>query len=201
MGPRFRGDDGDTNPMLSQSARASASCYAISSRKLLNTGMEGIMIFSARREFFSKLALFGGLATLVATPARAQAVNRRFIKRDAPERSGYSPAVITEGGKTIWLAGMTGAVDSSGKSLAGDFDAQVRTTFAIIEQTLKEAGGKLSDLVTMTVFLTDPRNHRRMTEIRREILGKDFPASASISISHLANPNALLEIQAVAVVS
>jgi len=163
--------------------------------------MEGTMKFSARREFFSKLALFGGFAALAATPAKAQTASRRFIKRDAPERSGYSPAVITEGGKTIWLAGMTGASDASGKSLAGDFDGQVRATFAVIEQTLKEAGGKLSDLVTMTVFLTDPRNHRRMTEIRREILGKDFPASASISISHLATPNALLEIQAVAVVS
>ena len=56
-------------------------------------------------------------------------------------------------------------------------------------------------MVTMTVFLTDPRNHRRFTELRREILGKDFPASAAIYISHLANPNALLEIQAVAVVA
>ena len=77
----------------------------------------------------------------------------------------------------------------------------MRTIFANIQRTLAEADAKLSDLVTMTVFLTDPRNHRRMTEIRREILGKDFPASASISISHLANPNALIEIQAVAVVT
>jgi 2-iminobutanoate/2-iminopropanoate deaminase len=159
------------------------------------------MKISGRREFFSKLAAFGGLAALAATPAKAQTASKRVIKGEAPERSGYSPAVITQGGKTIWLAGMTGAVDASGKSLAGDFDAQVRATFAAIERTLKEAGGTLSDLVTMTVFLTDPRNHRRMTEIRRELLGKDFPASASISISHLASPNALLEIQAVAVVS
>lgn len=70
-----------------------------------------------------------------------------------------------------------------------------------MEATLKEAGGKLSDLVTMTVFLTDPRNHQRFTALRREILGKDFPASAAIYISHLASPNALLEIQAVAVVA
>jgi enamine deaminase RidA (YjgF/YER057c/UK114 family) len=109
--------------------------------------------------------------------------------------------VITQGGTTIWLAGMTGAADASGKSLAGDFDAQVRATFAVIEKALAEADAKLSDLVTMTVFITDPRNHPRMTAIRRELLGKDFPASASIAISHLASPNALLEIQAVAVVS
>jgi enamine deaminase RidA (YjgF/YER057c/UK114 family) len=109
--------------------------------------------------------------------------------------------VITEGaGKTIWLAGQTAATDSAGKSLAGDFDAQVRQVFANLGATLEEAGGKLSDMVTMTVFITDPRNHPRMTAIRREIFGKDFPASASIAISHLASPNALLEIQGVAVV-
>ncbi len=108
---------------------------------------------------------------------------------------------MTQGGRTIWLAGQTGAVDASGKSLAGDLDGQVRAVFANIEATLAEADGKLSDMVTMTVFLTDPRNHRRFTELRREILGKDFPASAAIYISHLASPYALLEIQAVAVVA
>jgi 2-iminobutanoate/2-iminopropanoate deaminase len=160
------------------------------------------MTLPGRREFFATLALFSGFAALAApTVAKAQAAGKRFIKREAAERSGYSAAVITQGGRTIWLAGMTGAVDASGKSLAGDFEGQVRATFAVIEKTLEEAGGKLSDLVTMTVFLTDARNHPKMTATRREILGKDFPASASIAISHLANPNALLEIQAVAVVN
>ncbi len=157
------------------------------------------MAQSGRREFFGKLALaFAALGT--ATQAKAQGFSKRFVTGERQARSGYSPAVITQGGTTIWLAGMTGASDASGKSLAGDFDAQVRETFAVIERTLAQAGGKLSDLVTMTVFITDPRNHPRMTAIRREILGKDFPASASIAISHLANPNALLEIQAVAVI-
>jgi 2-iminobutanoate/2-iminopropanoate deaminase len=153
----------------------------------------------ARREFFGRLALLGGFAAVgAATRAAAQVPGKRFVKRESSERSGYSQAVVTQGGRTIWLAGHTGAVDASGKSLAGDFDAQVRAVFAAIEVTLAEAAGKLSDMVTMTVFLTDPRNHRRFTEMRREILGRDFPASAAIGISHLANPNALLEIQGVA---
>jgi enamine deaminase RidA (YjgF/YER057c/UK114 family) len=170
------------------------------SRWTFNTSKEETMSRS-RREFFGKLGLFGSLAALGATTAaKAQGLRRRFIANERNARSGYSPAVITEGGRIVWLAGMTGAVDANGKSLAGDFDAQVHEAFRVIEQTLAQAGGKLSDLVTMTVFITDPRNHRRMTEIRREILGKDFPASASIAISHLANPNALLEIQSVAVI-
>jgi 2-iminobutanoate/2-iminopropanoate deaminase len=157
----------------------------------------------ARRDFFGKLAFFGGLFALGgATPAKAQPARKRFVKADRPEQSGYSLAVVTEGaGKTIWLAGHTGAVDASGKSLAGNLDAQVHEVFAALGRTLEQAGGKLSDMVTMTVFLTDPRNHRHFTDLRRQILGKDFPASAAIYISHLANPDALLEIQAVAVVA
>src|ERR1700693_1641329 len=155
----------------------------------------------ARRELFGRLAMLGGFVTLAAAaPAAAQAQTKRFVKREAAERSGYSQAVVTQGGRTIWLAGHTGAVDAAGKSLAGDIDAQVHAVFAALAATLAEAGGKLSDMVTMTVFITDPRNHRRFTELRREILGENFPASASIAISHLANPNALLEIQAVAVI-
>src|SRR4029453_1383613 len=118
---------------------------------------------ATRRDMFGKLALFGSLGQLAAaTSAKAQPLRRRFIKRERPEQSGYSLAVITEGaGRTIWLAGQTGAADASGKSLAGDFDAQVRQVFANLGITLEEAGGKLSDMVTMTVFLTDPRNHPR----------------------------------------
>ena len=157
---------------------------------------------SQRRELFRKFAALGGVAaTGIATPAAAQTPAKRFIKREAAERSGYSQAVVSQGGRTIWLAGHTGAVDAAGKSLAGDFDAQVRAVFAALAATLADAGGKLSDMVTMTVFATDARNHRRFTELRREILGENFPASAAIYISHLANPNALLEIQAVAVIA
>jgi 2-iminobutanoate/2-iminopropanoate deaminase len=96
--------------------------------------------------------------------------------------------VITQGGKIIWLAGHTGAATDDGKSLAGDFDAQVRQTFRNLEATLREAGGSLKDLVTMTVSLKDARHTTRMTEIRREIFEKDFAASAAITVASLADP-------------
>ena len=122
-------------------------------------------------------------------------------KSEHQKKRAYSPAVITQGGKTIWLAGQTATQDEQGNDISGNFEAQVNTIFASIDTTLRKAGSSLADMVTMTVFITDPRNHPRMTAIRREILGKDFPASASIAISHLASPNALLEIQGVAVVT
>jgi len=52
--------------------------------------------------------------------------------------------------------------------------------------------------VTMTVFITDIRYGDEFVRLRGEILKHDFPASALISVSHLASPDALLEIQAIA---
>jgi 2-iminobutanoate/2-iminopropanoate deaminase len=127
-------------------------------------------------------------------------MQKTFVRGTWQQKRAFSPAVVTAAAERIvWLAGHTGQVDDAGKSLAGDFDAQCRQTFRNIERTLAEAGGKLGDLVTMTVFLIDVRNTTRMTEIRTEIFGRDFPASAAITAAGFADPAIMIEIQAVAV--
>jgi 2-iminobutanoate/2-iminopropanoate deaminase len=127
-------------------------------------------------------------------------MRKSFVRGTWQQQRAYSPAVITQGAdRIIWLAGQGGHVDDDGKSLAGNFDAQCRQTFRNIEKTLAEAGAKLSDMVTMTVFLLDARHTTRMTEIRREIFGKDFAASAAITVAGFAVPDMMLEIQGVAV--
>jgi 2-iminobutanoate/2-iminopropanoate deaminase len=125
---------------------------------------------------------------------------RAYLKREIPQRRAFSPAVITEGGTIVWLAGQTVNQDAAGNSLIGNFDGQVREVFARIQQTIEEAGGKLADIVTMTVFITDPRLGDRFTELRREIFGDDFPASALITATSLARPEYLVEVQGVAVI-
>jgi 2-iminobutanoate/2-iminopropanoate deaminase len=125
---------------------------------------------------------------------------RTHIKRARAQARGYSQAVITEGGRTIWLAGQVAAEDASGKSLVGDFDGQTREVFALLGKTLAEAGGGLADMVTMTVFITDARYGDRFTELRRDIFGDDFPASALITIAALARPEFLVEVQGMAVI-
>jgi 2-iminobutanoate/2-iminopropanoate deaminase len=75
----------------------------------------------------------------------------------------------------------------------------VRQTFKNIEATLKEVHASLKNVVTMTVFLADARYTTRMTEIRTEIFGDDFPASAAITVAGFADPNMLIEIQGIAV--
>jgi 2-iminobutanoate/2-iminopropanoate deaminase len=125
---------------------------------------------------------------------------RRYVKREAAQARAYSQAVITEGGKTIWLAGQVAAADPSGRSLAGDFDGQVREVFSQLGNTIEEAGGTLADMVTMTVFITDARFGDRFTQLRKEIFGDNFPASALITIARLARPELLVEVQGIAVI-
>jgi len=125
---------------------------------------------------------------------------RHYIKRETAQMRAYSQAVITEGGRVVWLAGQVGGADATGKSLAGDFDGQVREVFSRLRQTLEEAGGTLADMVTMTVFITDARNGDRFTQLRKEIFGDNFPASALITIAGLARPEMLVEVQGIAVI-
>ena len=114
----------------------------------------------------------------------------------------YSPAVITEGGRIVWMAGQTALADGDGRDIAGNFEAQTRRVFALMDGTLRRAGGTLADLVTMTVFIKEPRYGDRFVEIRRELFpdGK-FPASALITVSNFARPGMEIEIQGVAVVA
>ncbi|MBY8824025.1 RidA family protein [Sphingomonas colocasiae] len=127
-------------------------------------------------------------------------MEKSYVRGTWQKTRAFSPAVITRGGATIWLAGHTGQKDDAGNVLAGDFDAQVHQTFRNLEATLAEAGGTLKDIVTMTVFLVDVRHTTRMTELRTEIFGSDFPASAAITVTGFADPAMLIEIQAVAVI-
>jgi enamine deaminase RidA (YjgF/YER057c/UK114 family) len=113
----------------------------------------------------------------------------------------FSPAVVTDGGRVVWMAGQTATVDGDGKDISGNFEAQARRVFALMDQTLQRAGGTLADLVTMTVFIKDPRHGDRFVEIRREMFphGK-FPGSALITVSNFARPGIDIEIQGIAVI-
>lgn len=116
------------------------------------------------------------------------------------EGRSFSPCVATRGGRIVWAAGHGAAADVAGRSLAGDFDAQTRESFRLLEATLARAGARLRDMVTMTVFVSDSRHGDRFTEIRKEYFPDGYPASALITCAGFARPEMMVEIQGVAVV-
>jgi enamine deaminase RidA (YjgF/YER057c/UK114 family) len=126
---------------------------------------------------------------------------REVHKGTWEEKRGFSPAVVTQGGKVVWLAGVGMAMDEDGNSLAGDFEAQAHASFREIERILARAGGKLTDIVTMTVFTLDVRyGEEIIPRIRRQYFPDAFPAAALITVSGFARPDMMIEIQAIAVV-
>jgi enamine deaminase RidA (YjgF/YER057c/UK114 family) len=128
-------------------------------------------------------------------------MNRTHLSSDYQKSRSYSPAVITEGGRVVWLAGHLAAEDADGNSLEGDFDGQVRCIFRKLDATLRDAGGTVADIVTMTVFIIDVTNNTRMVELRKEFFSEDaYPASTLVTVAALNRPELLVEINAIAVI-
>ena len=136
---------------------------------------------------------------------------REYYEGTWQKERAYSPAVVTSGGRIAWLAGDGGIVEAdeelSGQSVelermqfATDFDTQVHNTFKRIRATLAKVGGKLEDIVTMTVFIKDGRDGQRFVEIRKEYFPQRAPGSALITVTGFAVPEMLVEVQAIAVV-
>lgn len=125
-----------------------------------------------------------------------------YIEGTEQQKSrAFSPAVVTEGGRTVWLAGQTTTTDSEGRDISGNFEAQARTCFQLMDVTLRRTGGLLANLVWMTVTINDPRYGDQFVQLRSELFRKGrYPASALITVSNFARPGIVIEIQGIAVI-
>ena len=148
----------------------------------------------------TKTVLILAASLLAATGTMASAAD--YLEKTEFQKSrAFSPAVVTDGGRVVWLAGQTTSTDADGKDISGNFEAQARRVFALMDQTLRRAGGTLANLVTMTVFIKDPRHGDRFVQIRREMFPDgNFPGSALITVSNFARPGLEIEIQGIAVI-
>ena len=139
-------------------------------------------------------------ATLLAAAGAAHAADY-LDKTEFQKSRAFSPAVVTDGGRVVWMAGQTATMDADGKDISGNFEAQARRVFALMDQTLRRTGGTLANLVTMTVFIKDPRYGDRFVQIRREMFPDgNVPGSALITVSNFARPGMEIEIQGIAVI-
>src|SRR2546425_11654592 len=97
------------------------------------------------------------VAILLALPIAGHAAE--YMEKTPFQLSrAFSPGVITEGGKTVWVAGQTATRDNAGADIANNFEAQVKQVFSQIDAILKRAGGRRANVVTMTVFIQESRH-------------------------------------------
>lgn len=119
----------------------------------------------------------------------------------APAR-GFSHGVLSSGGKILHIAGETGHYEDL--TLDNGFVEQFAQACRNVAAVVDKADGVPSDIVSLTIFVTDVSQYRdnleKVGEAYRSVFGKHFPATALIGISELVDPAALVEILGVAII-
>jgi 2-iminobutanoate/2-iminopropanoate deaminase len=113
--------------------------------------------------------------------------------------SHYTDAV--RAGDLLFVSGVV-PVDGDGRVVGGDdVVEQARQVFRNMGEVLAAAGASFSDVVKVTVFLTDVDDRPLVNPVRQEVFGETRPASTLVEISRLAVPGARIEVEAVAVLA
>ncbi len=115
------------------------------------------------------------------------------------ERYTFSPGVIKEG-KILYISGTTATDDQGNIVGQGDIVTQTRVIFQKIGKILEAAGASFDDVVKTVDYITTTENYRGTADVRREFFKKEFSAATGIIVAGLLRPDALIEIDAVAVV-
>ena len=114
----------------------------------------------------------------------------------------YSQAVRVETGDAVWIhvSGQI-AVDLEGNLVGpGDVRAQTRQVFENLKAILAANGATFADVVKIGTYLTTLEDLAGMREVRSEYLTAEPPASTAVQVVALVVPDALIEIDLVAVV-
>jgi reactive intermediate/imine deaminase len=126
---------------------------------------------------------------------------RRFLSPDTlPPPFGYSHVVDAQASRIIYVSGQV-PLDEGGELVGeGDFEAQTRQVFENLSRALEAAGAAWSDVVKLDYFLRDVSQIASVRAIRDDYVDTDQPpASTLVEVSGLFRPEALIEIQAVAI--
>lgn len=103
---------------------------------------------------------------------------------DAPKAIGtYSQAVKVD--RTVYLSGQIPLVPETMAVVEGDISAQITQVFDNLKAVTQAAGGDLSDIVKLNVFLTDLSNFPLVNEIMGKYFQEPYPARAAIGVAAL----------------
>ena len=110
---------------------------------------------------------------------------KEIISTDkAPQAIGtYSQAVKV--GSTVYLSGQIPLVPETMEMVEGDIRQQIHRVFQNLLAVANAAGGDLSDIVKLNIFLTDLSNFPQVNEVMAEYFQKPYPARAAIGITAL----------------
>lgn len=112
-------------------------------------------------------------------------MSKQIISTDrAPSAIGaYSQAVRVD--NTVYISGQIPLDPASMEVVEGGFEPQTRRVFENFKAICEAAGGDLSQVVKMSIFLTDLSNFPQVNEVMAEYMPEPFPARAAVEVSAL----------------
>lgn len=130
---------------------------------------------------------------------------RKFnTKETYPEQNldnDLCQAVVTNGGKTVWMRGQCPQnLDDARNIESHDPAEQTHKVMQNIRQLITEAGGDMSHLVKVVVYITDVRHREAVYRTMGEYIKGVYPVSTGLVVQALARPEWLVEIDATAVI-
>lgn len=100
-------------------------------------------------------------------------------------------------GNTLYVAGQQGP-DAHGKVTGTDITLQTTNAIAAVKKVVEHAGFKMSDIVSVTVYVTDLNDVKKMNEVYLKLMPDPKPARATVQVAGLIG-GAKIEISAIAV--
>ena len=103
-------------------------------------------------------------------------------------------------GEFLFLSGQI-PIDSKGEIIGlDDATQQTARVYEIIESILEELGGTLDNIVKLTTFYTNPDDFQKIAQVRKQLFNRGYvAASSSVCVQALPHPDALVEVEAVAI--
>ncbi len=125
---------------------------------------------------------------------------KQVISTPKVAKSSLPLSQATLAGNLVFIGGAV-AMNERGEIVGkGDIKAQTRQALENMKAIVETAGGSLRDVTRTTVFLTDLSNYNAMNEVYRSYFSSEPPARATVRVD-LANPEFLIEIEAMAVLA
>jgi enamine deaminase RidA (YjgF/YER057c/UK114 family) len=132
----------------------------------------------------------------------SESLSRAILPEGWPLPRGYANGMVAEG-RVLVTGGLVGW-DENGVFAKG-FLPQLERTFINIKAVVEAGGGRIEDIVRMTWYVTDMEAYRaslkELGPVYRGVLGRHFPAMAVVQVVSLVEPEALVEIEATAVIA
>ena len=135
---------------------------------------------------YTRVVSIGAIRVLCALPEKHGNIMTREIiaTNNAPGAIGaYSQAV--KAGNTVYVSGQIPLLPATMEVVDGDVVAQIRQVFENLSAVCEAAGGGLSDIVKLTVYLTDLKDFGHVNEVMADFFKEPYPARAAIGVAQL----------------